>query len=144
MFKKFEPENLFQITCSDVVERFQILLFLFMIGLQNASADLNRVPEDQTAHKFPMFLKQAATILACELAIDSVKHCFIVKVRCQMSEERNGFSLDVCGGYGCSVPPRCLVVLPRLAFHLLTHSLVYPFTYSLTPRLPYLPSTAKV
>ena len=89
MFKKFEPENLFQITCSDVVERFQFLLFLFMIGLQNASADL-----------FPMFLKQAATILACELAIDSVKHCFIVKVRYQMPEERIRFSMDVCAGYG--------------------------------------------
>eukprot|EP00947_MAST-08B_sp_MAST-8B-sp1_P002914 g2914.t1 len=68
VFKRFEPENLFQISCSDVVERFQIWIFLFMIGLQNASAAL-----------FPVFLKQAAIILLSELGIDSVKHCFIIK-----------------------------------------------------------------
>ena len=35
VFKKFEKENLFQITCADVVERFQLWLMLTIIALRN-------------------------------------------------------------------------------------------------------------
>ncbi|KAL9113570.1 MAG: hypothetical protein Q9227_002308 [Pyrenula ochraceoflavens] len=35
VFKKFERENLFQLTCADVVERFQIWLALTIIALRN-------------------------------------------------------------------------------------------------------------
>ena len=35
VFKKFEKENLFQITCADVVERFQLWLMLLIIALRN-------------------------------------------------------------------------------------------------------------
>lgn len=35
VFKKFEKENLFQLTCADIVERFQIWIVLFIIGLRN-------------------------------------------------------------------------------------------------------------
>ena len=35
MFKKFEKENLFQLTCADVVERFQLWLMLTIIALRN-------------------------------------------------------------------------------------------------------------
>ncbi|KXT14358.1 hypothetical protein AC579_2763 [Pseudocercospora musae] len=35
VFKKFEKENLFQMTCADVVERFQLLLMLLIIALRN-------------------------------------------------------------------------------------------------------------
>ena len=34
VFKKFEAENLFQVACSDAVERFQLGLFLVLIGVQ--------------------------------------------------------------------------------------------------------------
>ena len=34
VFKKFEAENLFQVACSDAVERFQLGLFLLLIGVQ--------------------------------------------------------------------------------------------------------------
>jgi hypothetical protein len=36
VFKKFEKENLFQLTCADVVERFQLWLMLVIIGLRNS------------------------------------------------------------------------------------------------------------
>ncbi|KAI0477902.1 DUF747-domain-containing protein [Xylariaceae sp. FL0804] len=35
VFKKIEKENLFQLTCSDVVERFQIWIILLIIGMRN-------------------------------------------------------------------------------------------------------------
>ncbi len=35
VFKKFEKENLFQLTCADIVERFQLWLMLIVIGLRN-------------------------------------------------------------------------------------------------------------
>lgn len=35
VFKKFEKESLFQITCADVVERFQLWLMLLIIALRN-------------------------------------------------------------------------------------------------------------
>lgn len=35
VFKKFEKDNLFQLTCADVVERFQLWLMLTIIGLRN-------------------------------------------------------------------------------------------------------------
>lgn len=35
VFKKFEKENLFQLTCADIVERFQLTLMLFAIGMRN-------------------------------------------------------------------------------------------------------------
>lgn len=35
VFKKFEKENLFQLTCADVVERFQLWLMLIVIAFRN-------------------------------------------------------------------------------------------------------------
>lgn len=35
VFKKFEKDNLFQLTCADVVERFQLWLMLLIIAMRN-------------------------------------------------------------------------------------------------------------
>ncbi|KAL9050723.1 MAG: hypothetical protein Q9162_006463 [Coniocarpon cinnabarinum] len=35
VFKKFEKENLFQLTCADIVERFQLWIMLLIIALRN-------------------------------------------------------------------------------------------------------------
>lgn len=35
VFKKFEKDNIFQLTCADVVERFQLWLMLVIIALRN-------------------------------------------------------------------------------------------------------------
>ncbi|EGG21208.1 DUF747 family protein [Cavenderia fasciculata] len=37
VFKRFEKENLFQISCADIVERFQIFIYLTIITFQNLS-----------------------------------------------------------------------------------------------------------
>jgi hypothetical protein len=38
VFKRFEAENLFQVSCSDTVERFQLSLFLVLIAAQELSS----------------------------------------------------------------------------------------------------------
>ncbi|KAK0380040.1 eukaryotic membrane protein family [Colletotrichum limetticola] len=35
VFKRFEKDNLFQLTCADIVERFQLWIMLFIIGMRN-------------------------------------------------------------------------------------------------------------
>lgn len=35
VFKKFEKDNLFQITCADIVERFTLTLMLLIIAFRN-------------------------------------------------------------------------------------------------------------
>jgi hypothetical protein len=67
VFKRFQPENLFQITCSDIVERFHLFIFMGMIGLQNLQKE-----EDRN-----IFLKAAPIILGCEFLVDWIKHCFV-------------------------------------------------------------------
>lgn len=49
VFKKFEKENLFQIMCADIVERFQLALMLSVIALRNmiemAGSDIAFLPK---------------------------------------------------------------------------------------------------
>ena len=35
VFKRIEKDNLFQMTCADIIERFQLWLMLIIIGLRN-------------------------------------------------------------------------------------------------------------
>lgn len=55
MFKKFEKENLFQIMCADIVERFQLGLMLVIIAVRNviemAGSDLAFLPKSFTRGK---------------------------------------------------------------------------------------------
>jgi hypothetical protein len=34
VFKKFDPENLFQIACSDIVERFRLIVYVGVVSAQ--------------------------------------------------------------------------------------------------------------
>lgn len=46
VFKKFEKENLFQLSCSDMVERFQLSVFLMIITMRNlAELGVDRLSE---------------------------------------------------------------------------------------------------
>jgi hypothetical protein len=40
VFKKFEEQNLFQISCSDIVERFKLVLIISLILLQSNAQDV--------------------------------------------------------------------------------------------------------
>ncbi|GAM17975.1 hypothetical protein SAMD00019534_011500, partial [Acytostelium subglobosum LB1] len=75
VFKRFEKENLFQISCSDIVERFQIFIYLAIIFFQNLSDlswDLN---EDFVLNMMVV----VASVWGAEMLVDAIKHAFITK-----------------------------------------------------------------
>jgi len=75
VFKRFESDNLFQISCSDIVERFQVFIFLMIIFFQNLS-DLN------WDLSWDFVINMAGVIIiiwGSELIVDAIKHAFITK-----------------------------------------------------------------
>lgn len=106
VFKKFEKESLFQLTCADVVERFQLWLMLVIIGLRNvvevggltvaaapqAAAEAVRnttiplrsnsiLPDSFTI--LPVWTGEVLSpfliVLGSEMLVDWVKHAYISK-----------------------------------------------------------------
>lgn len=74
VFKKFDSNNLFQLACSDITERFQITLFLSIIILVAlAQAGLGWL------EVLPKLLRVGFLMMAAECLIDSMKHAFINK-----------------------------------------------------------------
>jgi hypothetical protein len=106
VFKKFEKENIFQLTCADIVERFQLWLMLLIIGLRNivevgglsitgsgnATAEVVRngtIPIRSTSI-LPMsftilpnwtgeVLSPFIIVLGSEMIVDWLKHAYISK-----------------------------------------------------------------
>lgn len=88
VFKKFERENLYQLSCSDAIERFQLFAYIFIIAIRNLSqinlsgSDLwNRIVQ-------PLLL-----ICLTEIVIDGLKHAFITKFN-QLSPSSYRFFKD--------------------------------------------------
>lgn len=104
VFKKFEKENLFQLTCADVVERFQLWLMLMIIASRNIieTGSLSLTPADGSAvvkspsafsfgsgilpDSFTLFPEWAGQImgpcvlvLGSEMLVDWIKHAYITK-----------------------------------------------------------------
>jgi len=93
VFKKFEKDNLFQITCADIVERFQLTFMLFAIALRNLielstsegdfSTNYALLPVAfrfiQSSNLIWSIFFPVVTVLASELAVDWLKHAFITK-----------------------------------------------------------------
>ena len=102
VFKKIEKENLFQLTCADVVERFQLWLMLLIIASRNiietgafnfaptgghtngqpasasssgASSILAKMLPDWTGQVMGPFL----LVLGSEMLVDWIKHAYITK-----------------------------------------------------------------
>ncbi|KAI8146129.1 eukaryotic membrane protein family-domain-containing protein [Fennellomyces sp. T-0311] len=91
VFKKFERENLFQLSCSDMVERFQQVAFLIIITLRNVMELSESSPSSILPSTFVPLIKLPATttlnalmtpvvmVIASELIVDWLKHAFITK-----------------------------------------------------------------
>lgn len=105
VFKKFEKENLFQLTCADVVERFQLWLMLMIIasrniietgGLSLGSSSGSQGGESASASSlvgsgilpksftiFPEWTGQIMgpffLVLGSEMLVDWIKHAYITK-----------------------------------------------------------------
>ncbi|KAI8987815.1 eukaryotic membrane protein family-domain-containing protein [Mycotypha africana] len=91
VFKRFEKENLFQLTCADIVERFHQIAFLFIITLRNIIEISETGPSSVLPSTFvPLFKLPASTslnslmtpvfmVITSELMVDWLKHAFLTK-----------------------------------------------------------------
>lgn len=105
VFKKFEKENLFQLTCADVVERFQLWLMLMIIALRNIaevgglSVGKSSNPADEIIRNATVPLRTSIlpnsftlmpswgvevltpflVVLGSEMIVDWLKHAYIIK-----------------------------------------------------------------
>ncbi|RKP05578.1 eukaryotic membrane protein family-domain-containing protein [Thamnocephalis sphaerospora] len=90
VFKRFEKENLFQLTCADIVERFQLSVMLIIIAIRN----LTELSGTGMSSSLPTFffslfptgsiifynaLTPVLVVFGCEMLVDWLKHAFITK-----------------------------------------------------------------
>ncbi|KZO93382.1 DUF747-domain-containing protein [Calocera viscosa TUFC12733] len=86
VFKKFEKDNLFQVTCADIVERFQLAIMLFAIALRNLiemrGSEFSVLPSafsTKASNKMWAIISPVAQVLVSEVGVDWLKHAFICK-----------------------------------------------------------------
>lgn len=73
VFKKFDKNNLFQLTCSDVRERFHLSVLLFIVMIQTMKEF------DWSVTQFCVMLPDCFSVLLTEILIDWIKHAFITR-----------------------------------------------------------------
>ena len=80
VFKKFEKENLFQMSCADIIERFHLSLLLTLILLRNLVEHTASLAGEGRGWAvwvdlwMPFFM-----VLGSELVVDWCKHAFVTK-----------------------------------------------------------------
>lgn len=97
VFKKFTEGNLLQITCSDIVERFKLVVFLTLILFLNFVT--NEVGAAKTAgfeDWWDNFWHFAVAVFCSEVVVDWVKHAFITKFNKIKPSVYSGFSASLC------------------------------------------------
>ena len=127
VFKKIEKENLFQMTCADVVERFQLWLMLIIIaarnivetgGLLNAGGSTAAASEYSSSllpHSFtllPDWVGQVMSpfffVLGTETLVDWVKHAYITKFNATKPKVYGRFLDVLAKDYYSNVSPPSL------------------------------------
>jgi hypothetical protein len=76
VFKRFEKENLFQLSCADIIERFQLSLYLLIIGFRNLSEMRHSLDGRFVVEGL---LVPLSVVWVSEIAVDWLKHAFITK-----------------------------------------------------------------
>lgn len=73
VFKKFDKNNLFQLSCADVRERFHLTMLLLAVSLQTM--------KEYAWHsdRFAVLLPDCVMLLFAEVLVDWVKHAFITR-----------------------------------------------------------------
>ncbi|XP_018579272.1 protein TAPT1 homolog [Anoplophora glabripennis] len=89
VFKKFDKNNLFQVSCSDVRERFHLFILLFIVILQTMRE------YSWKSDRFWVLLPDCLTVLLAEMFVDWIKHAFITRF--------NELNLDVYRDYTTSL-----------------------------------------
>jgi hypothetical protein len=72
VFKRFEPENLFVLSCSDMVERFQLTAYLLIVSLHVLSVQAD-------SRVLSNVLGAVMMVSMAELLVDWIKHAFVIK-----------------------------------------------------------------
>lgn len=73
VFKKFDKNNLFQLTCSDVRERVHLTVLLFVVVIQTMK-EFN-----WSSEQFLILFSDCFYVLMVEFLIDWIKHAFITR-----------------------------------------------------------------
>ncbi|CAJ0586181.1 unnamed protein product, partial [Mesorhabditis spiculigera] len=89
VFKKFAKANLFQMSCSDIRERFHIMALLFVVFMRNMMAVNWSV--DHLKEMLPDFV----IVLVAELIVDYLKHAFITKFNEINAEVYQDYTLTI-------------------------------------------------
>lgn len=88
VFKRIDKEGLFQLAIADIVERFQLIIFLIVIAVRNFVAAGNTwidvLPHSWNLHSthsllVGVFFGPIITVIGSELIVDWVKHAYIIK-----------------------------------------------------------------
>lgn len=91
VFKKYNKQNLFKITTSDICERFKLALFLMLILF------LNRFQGDMTTSMVKDYYTMCGIVFAAELVSDWIKHSFITKFNLIKSTTYFDYALVLSG-----------------------------------------------
>ncbi|XP_044737593.1 protein TAPT1 homolog isoform X2 [Chrysoperla carnea] len=73
VFKKFDKNNLFQVSCSDVRERFHLFVLLFIVVLETMKE------YSWKEERFWVLIPDCFLVLFVEMLVDWTKHCFITR-----------------------------------------------------------------
>ncbi|KAK9303209.1 hypothetical protein QLX08_004988 [Tetragonisca angustula] len=73
VFKKFDKNNLFQLSCADVRERFHLMMLLLAVNLQTMKEYAWK------AERLAVLLPDCILLLFAEILVDWVKHAFITR-----------------------------------------------------------------
>lgn len=73
VFKKFDKNNLFQLTCSDVRERFHLTVLLLIVAIQTMREF------SWKSEQFFVMLPDCIWVLFVECLVDWIKHAFITR-----------------------------------------------------------------
>lgn len=74
VFKRFEKNNLFQMSCSDARERFHYFILLLVVGVRNLTEH-----DWKWEYAWSTLAPFAAVVIASEIIVDWFKHGFITK-----------------------------------------------------------------
>lgn len=89
VFKKFERNNLFHMSCSDVRERHHILVLLIIVMIQT----LKEYSWDES--QFFVLLPNCILILVTEMVVDWFKHAFVTRFNEMTSEVYQEYSITL-------------------------------------------------
>lgn len=91
VFKKYNKQNLFKITTSDICERFKLVLFLGLVLLLNCSqGGMNQEMVND-------YIYMSFIIMGAEMVCDWIKHSFITKFNFIKSSVYLDYSLVLAG-----------------------------------------------